>query len=57
MLVDLKELYVNEDKVKIIQEMLTNMVESMRKNNTLSTNENEEEQDPTVFLWLLYFSA
>jgi peptide alpha-N-acetyltransferase len=34
------------------------MVESMRKNNTLnSADENEEEQDPTVYLWLLYYSA
>jgi hypothetical protein len=29
----------------------------MRINLTLSADEKEEEQDPTVFLWLLYFAA
>lgn len=29
----------------------------MKKNNTLEGTDDEEEQDPTVYLWLLYYSA
>jgi hypothetical protein len=38
--------------------MLTDMIESMKKNSTLNSNDDkEEEQDPTVYLWLLYYTA
>ena len=34
------------------------MIESIKKNSTLNSEDpNEEEQDPTVHLWLLYFAA
>jgi peptide alpha-N-acetyltransferase len=29
----------------------------MKETNTLSNDENEEEQDPTVLLWLIYYTA
>jgi len=37
--------------------MLTKMITSMKANMTLSDKAGEEEQDPTVYLWLLYFTA
>jgi len=57
MLMDLKVLYQDADKVKIIEDMLLSMINSMKERNTLTKDDNEEEQDPTVYLWLLYFSA
>ena len=57
MLMDLKVLYQDADKVKIIEDMLLSMINSMKERNTLTMDDNEEEQDPTVYLWLLYFSA
>lgn len=55
MLLDLKELYVNDEKVSIIEEVLLQMHNQMKTNMKLSSDDNEEEQDPTVYLWLLYF--
>jgi hypothetical protein len=58
MLIDLKEFYGDSDRVKIIEKHLLSMLESMKKNNTLnSADEKEEEQDPTVYLWILYYLA
>lgn len=56
MLYDLKELYADKDKVKAIEDMLSTMLQSMKTKNVLSEAD-EVEQDPTVQLWLLYFSA
>jgi len=41
MIRDLKELYGDSDKVRIIEEMLMTMVKSMKDNMTLSDNEEE----------------
>jgi tetratricopeptide (TPR) repeat protein len=41
--------------VKIIEEMLLSNLKSMDNNSTLIND--DEEQDPTVYLWLLYFTA
>ncbi len=57
MLLDLHKLYSDQNKVKIIEDMITSMIAQMRINLTLSADEKEEEQDPTVFLWLLYYAA
>jgi Tfp pilus assembly protein PilF len=54
-LVDMKEAYSNASKVQIIGDMLHAHLESMQKKNTLSGE--DEEQDPTVELWLMYFLA
>ena len=56
MVLDLKELYGDTDKTKIIEDMLSNMLKSMKDNSTLGYGD-EEEQDPTVYLWLLYYTA
>ena len=54
---DLKEFYQQQDKVDRIGTLLTDYLESMEKEMTLSPAEEEEEQDPTVQLWLYYFIA
>ena len=56
MLYDLKELYTDKDKVQIIGDMLSTMIKNMQEKNVLSEAD-EEEHDPTVYLWLLYYSA
>ena len=52
---DLKELYQDQEKVAIIGELLHSFYESMNKYSTLDGEEDEQEQDPTVYLWLLCF--
>jgi N-alpha-acetyltransferase 15/16, NatA auxiliary subunit len=53
---EIKEFYTQPEKVKLIEAKLFAYFESMNKNMTLSSSD-EEEQDPTVFLWLNYFIA
>ena len=53
---DLKEFYGEADKVDRIGTLLDSYQESMEKEMTLSEDD-EEEQDPTVMLWLYYFQA
>jgi hypothetical protein len=55
LITDLKEMYSNEEKVKTIEEMLLSHIKSMDLNQTLAGE--DEEQDPTVYLWLLFFTA
>jgi N-alpha-acetyltransferase 15/16, NatA auxiliary subunit len=57
MLEDLRDLYKDHEKVQIIGHMIHSMVEQMKKDMKLSADGSEAEQDPTVYLWLLYFSA
>lgn len=51
---DLRELYVDQTKIKQIEDLLMGYLASMEKERTLNSND-ECEQDPTVILWLLYF--
>ena len=53
---DMKKLYKDEGKSKILGEMLQKMCESMEKSRVLDSKD-EEEQDPTVLLWLYYFNS
>ncbi len=55
LITDLKEAYQDKEKAQIIEEMLLNHIKSMDEKSTLAGE--EEEQDPTVYLWLLYFTA
>lgn len=55
LITDLKEMYTNSEKVKIIEDMLLSNLKSMDLSQTLAGE--EEEQDPTVYLWLLFFTA
>jgi len=50
----LRDLYTDEKKIKQIEELLLSYLASMEKERTLSATD-EEEQDPTVMVWLLYF--
>lgn len=52
---DVKELYVDSDKVRIIGEVMNSMLNQMGTNNTLFGKPDEEEHDPTVTLWLMYY--
>lgn len=53
---DLKELYTDKDKVKSIEYLLTGYLQQMDKNEKLNP-EDKELQDPTVYLWILYYLA
>lgn len=53
---DLKEFYSNPDKVKSIETLLLSYLKNMDAEMVLEAND-EVEQDPTVYLWLLYFLA
>ena len=52
----MKEFYSDEDKVERIGILLDGYLKSMEEERTLNPDD-EEEQDPTVLLWLYYFSA
>ncbi len=54
----LKSLYKQNDsnKLKIIQEVLENFLKNMDENRVLEP-EDKEEQDPTVYMWLLAYIA
>lgn len=54
LMTELRTLYKDEAKVKVIGRLLTSMLESMEKEMVLDPKD-EEEQDPTVQLWLYYF--
>ena len=56
MMQDLKEFYFDEDKVERIGTLIDGYLKSMEEDMTLSPDD-EEEQDPTVLLWLYYFTA
>jgi len=56
LITDLKEMYNDPEKSKIIEEMLLSHIKSMELNQTLA-GDDDEEQDPTVYLWLLFFTA
>jgi len=53
---EIKEFYNQPAKVAQIEKQLLAYLESMDKEMTLSP-EDDEEQDPTVYLWLNYFLA
>ena len=53
---EIKEFYKNPSKVKLIEDQLLAYLASMDKEMTLSPGD-EEEQDPTVYLWLNFFIA
>ena len=58
LLVDLKaDIYSSPEKTKIVEDVLLAHLASMDKSSTLAGSELSEEQDPTVTLWLLYFTA
>lgn len=52
----LKEFYVIPEKVEQIEAYLNNAIDSMETEMTLTPGD-DEEQDPTVILWLYYFKA
>ena len=52
----IKSLYANQEKVKVIGNLLSSMCAEMEKSMYLMTSD-EQEQDPTVQLWLYYFLA
>ena len=54
LLQDMREFYSNADKVARIDAYLRTALSSMESEMTLAAGE-EEEQDPTVMLWLYYF--
>jgi peptide alpha-N-acetyltransferase len=57
LLIDLKaDIYSSPEKTKIVEEVLLSHLASMEATSTLSGSPSEE-QDPTVYLWLLYFTA
>ena len=56
LLMDLRELYSSPEKVAIIEAHLKGMSESMEQEMTLRPGD-DDEQDPTVLLWLYYFLA
>ena len=56
LMMDLRELYVIPEKVEQIGAFLDASLVSMEAEMTLKAGD-DEEQDPTVMLWLLYFHA
>ena len=56
LMMDLRELYVIPAKVEQIGAFLDASLGSMEAEMTLKAGD-DEEQDPTVMLWLLYFHA
>ena len=56
MINDLKTMYGDEAKVKIIGETIKSMSECMEKSMCLEEKD-DKEQDPTVQLWLYYFQS
>ena len=56
LLEDLKlDVYRNQAKIKIVEDMLLRNLASMESQSTFKGE--EDEQDPTVHLWLLYFTS
>lgn len=53
---DLKELYSDRQKANEIEKVLVGFRENMNRSSVLEPSD-EEEQDPTVWVWLLYFLA
>ena len=51
---DLKELYLDAAKVKTIEDLLLGYLSEMDKSNKLDPSDTQE-QDPTVYLWLMYY--
>jgi len=52
---DMSDLLVDAEKAKVIGEILTEMNTEMEANMRLAPGDDEEEQDPTVQLWLHYY--
>ncbi len=56
LLIDLKaDIYKDTAKTQAVEKLILNNLASMEKSNTLVGE--EEEQDPTVHLWLMYFAS
>ena len=56
LLTDLKaDVYSTTERTLAVEELLLSNIASMEASMTLQGD--EEEQDPTVYLWLLYFTA
>ena len=56
LLMDMREFYNQPDKVERIDAFLTSSISSMENEMTLRGGD-EDEQDPTVQLWLYYFMS
>ena len=56
LMTDLREFYAIPEKVVLIEAYLNDCLSSMESEMTLRAGD-DEEQDPTVTLWLLYFLA
>ena len=56
LMMDLREFYVVPEKVEMIGAYLDQCLSSMESEMTLTAGD-DDEQDPTVMLWLLYFHA
>jgi len=55
-MIDLREFYTEPTKISMIGDYLAKAIQSMESEMTLREGE-EEEQDPTVLLWLYYFMS
>ncbi len=55
-MMDLREFYNDKAKVAIIGNYLSEAVQSMEQEMTLRQGD-DDEQDPTVMLWLYYFMS
>jgi peptide alpha-N-acetyltransferase len=53
---ELKEFYKDQEKIQAIEEILTSFKQNMDKNMKLQESD-ADEQDPTVYLWILYYLA
>jgi peptide alpha-N-acetyltransferase len=49
------DIYKDTAKTQAIEKLILNNLASMEKSNTLQGE--DEEQDPTVHLWLMYFAS
>jgi hypothetical protein len=49
------DIYKDTAKTQAVEKLILNNLASMEKSNTLVGE--EEEQDPTVHLWLMYFAS
>ncbi|XP_066562716.1 N-alpha-acetyltransferase 16, NatA auxiliary subunit [Amia ocellicauda] len=53
----LKSLYSNQEKVAVIQELVTGYESSLKTCDLFSPNESGEKEPPTTLLWVRYFLA
>ena len=55
-MIDLREFYTEPTKISMIGDYLARAIQSMESERTLRDGD-DDEQDPTVMLWLYYFMS